>query len=76
MTTERVKCPYGFNGTEEQLICALRYHAKRESRSTFFVKETAAWLLEQKNVENDKLRARIEELRSILSDQIGTMVDV
>lgn len=40
-------CPHGFNGTLEQLVRALRHHAKRESLSTYHVKDAAAWYIER-----------------------------
>lgn len=40
-------CPHGFNGTQEQLLRALKHHAKRESMSTIHVKEAAAWEIER-----------------------------
>lgn len=56
MSDEILHCPHGFNGTQEQLINALRYHPKRESLSSFHVKEAAVWLLEQKDAEIKRLQ--------------------
>lgn len=74
--TTRLNCPYGFNGTQEQLLKALRHHPARESASSRHVKDTAAWFLEQKDVENDRLIALVNDLRARLSDVEGVMVDV
>lgn len=45
--TTKINCPHGFNGTQEQLLNALRYHPKSESRSSYCVKEAAASEIER-----------------------------
>lgn len=47
MSHETTLHTHGFNGTQEQLLRALRYHAKRESLSTYHVKEAAAAEIER-----------------------------
>ena len=66
--TTKLDCPYGFNGTQEQLLRALRHIASRDSASSRHVKDTAAWLIERQ-------AERITRLEAALMVVVGTSCD-
>ena len=62
---------YGFNGTIEQLVRALRFRAKTDCGSTVAVKDAAADILASNESELITLRARVAELEGALTDGIN-----
>lgn len=55
-TTTKLDCPYGFNGTQEQLLKALRHPVARDSASSRHVKDAAAWFIEHLSAEVERLK--------------------